>query len=99
MQNNYRRWTPEEDEKLLNQVRVFPQNLKRCFILVAEDIDRSPSAVAAHWYSKLSKGYNNGLCFFTASSRHVSPNRKNGEGVSIRPTIWRRLLNAIRGLY
>ena len=27
-----RKWTPEEDARLLRQVRAFPQNLHKCFL-------------------------------------------------------------------
>ena len=43
-----RKWTVEEEDKLLQQVRAFPQNLTRCFLIVSESIGRSPQAVANH---------------------------------------------------
>ena len=92
-----RRWTPEEESRLISQVRVFPQNLHRCFMIVAEEIGRSEKAVAGHWYTKLSKDPQN-MCFFTASPVHVSKNRKNGMGTASSLNIWRRLLAIIRGL-
>ena len=39
-----RRWTREEDDRLLRHVRVFPQNLSRCFHIVAEETGRIPGA-------------------------------------------------------
>jgi hypothetical protein len=92
-----RRWTREEDDRLLRHVRVFPQNLSRCFHIVAEETGRTPGAVQARWYTHVSKQPDT-LCFFTASEHHVSKNRKNGMGVSTRPSLWRRLLNIIRGI-
>ena len=92
-----RKWTPEEERRLIDQVRVFPQNLHKCFLLVAEDIDRTPGAVANHWYTKTSKNPN-ALCFFTASERHVSKNRKNGLGEESTSSIWRRLLRIIKNI-
>lgn len=50
-----RKWTEEEEELLLRQVRAFPQNLKKCFLIVSEITDRSPKAVTAHWYTVTSK--------------------------------------------
>lgn len=49
------RWTEEENKLLCSQVRAFPQNLSRCFIMVAEQTGRSVSAVSQHWYEYLSK--------------------------------------------
>lgn len=92
-----KKWTSQEDERLLRQVRTFPQNLTKCFLIVAEEIDRTPSAVASHWYTVLSKKPDS-LSFFTASPVHVSKNRKNGMGVETNTSIWQRLLRIIRNL-
>jgi len=92
-----RRWTSEEDDRLLRQVRAFPQNLHKCFIIVSEEIGRTDKAVAAHWYQHLSKKPD-AMCFFTASPRHVSKNRKNGMGVESNGNIWRRLMAVIRSI-
>jgi hypothetical protein len=94
---NSRRWTRQEDDRLLRQVRTFPQNLHRCFVIVAEETGRTEGAVANHWYTVVSKKPE-ALCFFTASPRHVSKNRKNGMGTTSNGNIWRRLLAVIRGL-
>lgn len=92
-----RRWNQQEDDLLIRTCRAFPQNLHRCFTLVSEEIDRTPGAVANHWYTVVSKKPE-ALCFFTASPRHVSKNRKNGMGTTSNGNIWRRLLAVIRGL-
>ena len=94
---NSRRWTRQEDDRLLRQVRTFPQNLHRCFVIVAEETGSTEGAVANHWYTVVSKKPE-ALCFFTASPRHVSKNRKNGMGTTSNGNIWRRLLAVIRGL-
>lgn len=93
---NYRakRWTPAEEDQLINAVRLHPNNLAKCFISVASDINRTPSAVAGHWYTKASKR-KDVLCFFTASSSHLSRNRKNGAGESIKESMWKRFLKII----
>ncbi len=92
-----KRWAEQENQRLLRQVRVFPQNLHKCFLIVAEELGRTDSAVSAHWYSSLSKR-EDVMCFFTASPRHVSKNRKNGMGVESNGTIWRGLMSVIRNL-
>lgn len=97
MSRTYRKWTEEEDQLLLRQVRAFPQNLSKCFLMVAQNTDRTPQAVANHWYSIVSKRAD-ALCFFTASSHHVSKNRKNGKGVECPRTIWHRFLSILRNL-
>lgn len=91
------RWTADEDARLLRQVKAFPQNLHKCFFLVGEEIGRTDKAVAAHWYSVLSKKPD-AMCFFTASPKHVSKNRKNGMGVESNGNIWCRLMAVIRSI-
>ena len=95
--NNRRKWTHQEDLRLLRQVQARPQNLHRCFLIVAEELDRTEGAVANRWYSKVSKDPEN-VCFFTASPQHVSKNRKNGIGVESTISIWRRFMNILRRL-
>lgn len=97
MKRSCRKWTEEEDKRLLQQVRIFPQNLSKCFMIVAEVIDRSPGAVANHWYTVLSKRPDV-TCFFTASPKHIAKNRKNGKGVESNKSIWKRLLSIIRNI-
>ena len=92
-----RRWEESENQRLLRQVRAFPQNLSKCFFIVAEEIGRTDKAVAAHWYQYLSKRPD-AMCFFTASPKHVSKNRKNGMGVESNSNIWRRLMAVIRSI-
>ena len=50
-----KRWSKEEDTKLLKQVKAFPQNLSKCFMTIAETTGRTPKAVANRWYSHLQK--------------------------------------------
>lgn len=97
MSNANKKWTEAEDDMLLRQVSAFPQNLTRCFTIVSEVTGRSKSAVANHWYAVVSKKPD-ATCFFTASSKHVSRNRKNGQGVESSTSIWHRLLRVIRNL-
>ena len=91
-QNN--KWSTEEDQRLLRQVRAFPQNLHKCFIIVSEEINRTPTAVASHWYTKVSKNPEV-LCFFTASPKHFSKNRKNGMGIATGENIWKKFMRII----
>ena len=97
MEKNWRKWTEEEDNRLLQQVRTFPQNLTKCFLIVSEVTGRSPKAVAAHWYTVVSKRPDV-TCFFTASPKHIARNRKNGKGVESNRSIWQRLLAIIRNI-
>lgn len=92
-----RKWTEEEEQRLIRQVRAFPSNLKKCFMIVSEEIGRTPLAVGSHWYTKTSK--RDEICFFTASARHVAKNRKNGKGVESNLSIWKRLIAVLKSLH
>lgn len=92
--NKNKRWTDEEDARLLKQINAFPQNLSKCFNIVSEVTGRSPGACAARWYTVLSKREDVHL-FFTASEKHISVNRKNGVGRKNTKSIWRRLLRLL----
>ena len=89
-----KRWTRAEDLRLIRQVQTFPQNLHKCFVIVAEELGRTESGVAGRWYNKVSQDPIN-TCFFTASPKHISENRKNGMGRESSGSIWRRLLAII----
>lgn len=100
--NKNRKWTTEEEDVLLRYVEANPHNLHKCFERISEHLEeighhRTVSAVQAHWYAVVSKR-EDALCFFTASSKHVSKNRKNGEGTRTSISIWRRFLNILRNL-
>ena len=92
-----KRWTRQEDLRLIRQVQAFPQNLHKCFLMVAEELGRTESGVAGRWYGHVSQDPAN-MCFFTASPKHVSKNRKNGMGVESNGSIWRRLMKVLRNI-
>lgn len=93
------RWTQSEEEVLLRYVKANPCNLSKCFLLVSEHLTsqgnrRTPSGVQGHWYTVLSKKPE-ALCFFTASSKHVSKNRKNGAGTPTNESIWKKFMRIL----
>lgn len=92
---SHKKWTEEEEQRLIRQVRAFPQNLNKCFLLVSEELDRTPTAISAHWYSVTSKR-SDVLCFFTASESHISKNRKNADGVPSSTSIWKKFLKILK---
>lgn len=91
-------WTKEEDDRLVRQICAFPQNLHHCFILVSEEIGRTPTACAAHWYSVLSKR-EDVLIFITATNGQIARNRKNSGYMPCSNSIWRRICNMMRQLF
>lgn len=93
-----KRWTAEEDQILLKQIDAFPHNLAKCFCVVSEITGRSKGAVAAHWYTVVSKR-EDVWKFVTLSSQHCSKNRKNGVGEQSSQTIWNRVLRIVKTLF
>lgn len=89
-----RKWTPVEDSRLASQVRAFPQNLSKCFLVVAEELGRSKCAVASRWYQKVSKDPRN-AAFVTVSQHSKSVNRKNCNGEVSTPSVFRRVLRLL----
>lgn len=96
--NTKKSWTEEEDQRVIRQVRAFPQNLHKCFLIVSEELDRTPGAVATRWYHILSKRPELRL-FITASENNVSVNRKNCTGIESNSSVWRRIVKAINTLF
>lgn len=90
-----KRWTREEDERLFRQIKAFPQNMHKCFLLVSEEIGRTPGACGYRWYNHLSK-MPEYKALITISSNHISVNRKNGMGERSSENIWRRVLRVLR---
>lgn len=93
-----KKWTPEEDDTLLRYVRANTGNLNHCFILVSEQLNRSPHAVAAHWYQTLSRK-EDVWAIATVSPSNCLKNRKNGIGVECNNSLFSRVVNIIRHLF
>lgn len=89
-----RRWTEEEDDRLFRQVKQFPQNLHKCFKIVAEVTGRTPNAVAYRWYTHVSKNPKY-ICFFMVSQKNVNKNRKNCGGALLKYPLWRKILKLL----
>ena len=89
-------WTQGEDDILINNIRDNVTNLTQAFKKTSKEIQRGEKAVAAHWYSRVSKEGDHCL-FLTVSGKHVAVNRKNGKGKPTTLSFFQRVL-AIFGL-
>lgn len=89
-------WTQNDEDILIKNVEKHVLCLTKAFEATSKEIQRSPKAVAAHWYSRTSIQCGKTL-FLTASGRHVAINRKNSKGQPLKLPIYKRLL-AILGL-
>lgn len=89
-------WTLQEEERMLANIESSITNLSKAFEKTSKEINRTPSAVAGHWYSHVSRDTNHVL-FLTVSGKHVAINRKNGKGNPSKLSVFQRIL-AILGM-
>lgn len=97
--NQRRRWTNEEEQVLIDQVRLNPSNLSRAFLHTSTIIGRTPNTIRIRWYSKVRHSE---PVFMTVSSNNtVTTNQKNvfhgtNDNVEDAPSIWERFLEFLR---
>lgn len=84
-------WTASEEERLLKNVQKHVLCLKKAFEQTSKEINRSPKAVAAHWYTHTSRDQKHVL-FLTMSGRHVAFNRKNSKGQASTMPLFKKVL-------
>ncbi len=101
MSRTAKRWTPEEERVLRDQVSRRPNNLSEAFRRTSDLTGRTFNSVMCHWYYTTKHQTN--VCFMTASNKSVSPNRKKnviGEDTAIKPRkkVWWRNLLSLFGL-
>ena len=94
---SWKKWSDEEENILLEEIRKAPYNLKACFIAASKKLDRSVGAIGNHWYTVTSKNPKI-LELGTISSKHFCRNRKNGKGVPVTQSIWRRFVAMVKRL-
>ena len=82
-----KRWSKSEDLRLVRQVQAFPQNLHRCFVIVAEELGRTEDGVAKRWYKHISHdpGYTS---FFALAS----PSQKDYKKETKIQKLWKFLI-------
>lgn len=88
------KWSQADEDRLINNVEKHVLCLKRAFEQTSKELQRSPRAVSAHWYTKTSKNCNRTL-FMTVSGSHVAVNRKNSKGQPIKLPLYKRLLSVL----
>ena len=89
-------WTQNDEDILIKNVEKHVLCLTKAFEVTSKEIQRSPKAVAAHWYQRTSQNCGKTL-FMTVSGKHVAVNRKNSKGQPLKLPIYKKLL-AILGL-
>ena len=88
-----RRWTNEEEQVLIDQVRINPSNLSRAFRNTSNITGRSPHSCEQRWYGKVRQSE---TVFMTIGTNTMSVNSKNsGNTQPVSVPIWRRILNLL----
>lgn len=91
-------WTSQEEDRLIANVEKHVLCLQKAFEQTSKEIQRSPKAVAGHWYNRTSKTSGRTL-FMTVSGKHVAVNRKNSKGQPLKLSLYKRLLNILHLSY
>lgn len=99
---SFRKWTPEEEEILLDEIGKNPINLRMCFIATSTRIHRTPSACSSHWYAYLSQSNEKRKTGIITIGRHAAVRNKKRfkEGLrieNVREGIFNHLLDLLFG--
>lgn len=88
-----RRWTNEEEQALIDQVRINPSNLARAFRNASNITGRSPHSCEQRWYTKVRHSE---AVFMTIGANAMSVNLKNSDNTQpVSVPIWRRILRLL----
>ena len=88
-----RRWTNEEEQVLIDQVRQNPGNLQRAFRITSEITGRGIQAIGFRWYHKVRHSE---TVFMTIGANNMSVNSKISDNSQpVRLPIWRRILRLL----
>ena len=87
-------WTKEEEELMIKELQKEGAylNLKKCFVVIAKKLDRTPISVCNYYYHKVRK---EGVIFVTMSKGSIAPNIKVGdyrEPVKPEHSLWSKIL-------
>ena len=88
------KWTQADEDRLIANVEKHVLCLARAFEQTSKEIQRSPKAIAAHWYQKTSKQCGRTL-FATVSGKHVAVNRKNSKGQPLKLPLYKKILSIL----
>lgn len=87
-------WTDAEEKRLIANVEKHVLCLSKAFKTTSQEIGRSESACAGHWYQRTSLKCGKTL-FMTVSGKHVAVNRKNSKGQPLTLPLYKRLLKVL----
>lgn len=96
-----RKWTDEEDKIVVQAVQAKPQNLKKCFLTVASEIDRTPEAVHTRWYNAIRYTQEGREAMLTISSKTAFCGKNELDNSKVKPikirrkSFWKTLLTTL----
>ena len=94
-----KRWSPEEDTRLVKIVSEHSGNLHEAFRLFMQEFpERTFTATSLRWYSVLRKREDINTCFITIDRKHRHPNSKNitkSASNKMKVSIWKKILNLL----
>lgn len=86
-----KKWTQADEDILIKNIQKHVLCLKKGFKQTSVEIQRSPGAIANHWYKYTSHNCGRTL-FATISGSHISVNRKNGKGQPLKLPLYKKVL-------
>lgn len=99
---NKKRWTTEEESRLLALIEENPWNLKEAFRAFQQEYpERTLNAITFKWYGDMAKRNNVNTCMILLGKRHKLTNKKNiYKGVLSSPkrstkSIWNKVLKML----
>lgn len=69
-----RKWTPEDEDVVIDEIGKNPTNMKACFLAASAIIGRSPSAITSHWYCYMARRED--VCAKLTIGRHACVKNK-----------------------
>lgn len=89
MERQRKRWTPQEERVLINQVSRHADNLSQAFREAARLLGRSETSVSLRWYKTTRHKEETGICFALVSKYCKGTNKKVDRLGSTRKRSWR----------
>lgn len=98
---NGRKWTQEEDEALVQAVTITSYNLHKCFVTVAAQIDRTPTAVFHRWYRYTRFTSEGRKAMLTIGKGSIYAGKNFYDGCKVKPrkigsSLWKKLLALLK---
>lgn len=101
---NKRKWTAEENNKVINAVKRHPENLQYCFYTLSKKLNRTPAGISYQYYNVIKPSLSaEDPIIFTGSPKKIVPNskvvsrNKKTSKFSIVKAKWKKILEIIVG--